>query len=114
MTDKYESMDCRDMCCNFKYEGILFQRDTKHNDRVESLQSPSKGPHNLTFTVSDWASFVINPALQYMADGISERILFECVLVHLHCMLYMYMLIHISLNYVTVLFSPQLLYGFLQ
>ena len=25
------------MWCNFKFEGVLFQSDSKHNDRVDSL-----------------------------------------------------------------------------
>jgi len=41
------------MWCNFKFEGVLFRNDSRHNDRVDSLgvchiQGPSKGPHNLT------------------------------------------------------------------
>ena len=25
------------MWCNFKFEGVLFRRDSRHNDRVDSL-----------------------------------------------------------------------------
>ena len=48
------------MWFNFEFESVLFRRDTRHNDRVDSiwecvtkqavLQGPNEGPHSLTGT----------------------------------------------------------------
>ena len=42
------------MWCNLKFEGVLFRSDSRHNDRVDSLDCATKQAVKLLGTSSPW------------------------------------------------------------
>jgi hypothetical protein len=42
------------MWCNLKFEGVLFRSDSRHNDRVDSLDCATKQAVKLLGASSPW------------------------------------------------------------
>ena len=42
------------MWCNFKFEGVLFRSDSKHNDRIDSLLECVRATKQAVMTVAKW------------------------------------------------------------
>ena len=44
------------MWCNLKFEGVLFRSDSRHNDRVDSLDCATKQAVKLLWVSSPWGN----------------------------------------------------------
>ena len=58
------------MWCNFKFEGVLFRSDSRHNDRVDSLLECAT--KQAVMTVAQWHRNQIIRGLWFLAKEIKD------------------------------------------